>query len=176
MSPADPTLRASDAERERTAEALRAHFAAGRISDDELDERTDAAYAARTVGELQALLSDLPSLPAPPPRPGHDPERELAKRRVLQRTGTWALFSVAAIAIWLATGASGTFWPIWLVLGAGIRLAMVSWSELGPGAAERRRLGRGSAARPRHGRPAPPLPPTSPQPPGEQAQEPQDQR
>lgn len=177
MSPADPTLRASDAERERAAEALRAHFAAGRISDDELDERTDAAYAARTVGELQALLTDLPPLPAPPPRPGHDPARERAKRRVMHRAGVWALLSVAAVAIWLATGAAGTFWPIWIMLGAAIRLGMVSWSELGPGASDRRRIGRGSAARPPLPSP-PPEPPAPPSPPapGEQAQEPQDQR
>lgn len=159
MSPTDPSFRASDAERERTADMLRDHCAAGRITAEEQDERTDAAYAARTVGELQALVADLPALPAPLPRPGHDPARELAKRRVLHRTGAWALLSVAAVAIWLATGASSTFWPIWIMLGAGIRLAMVSWSELGPGAADRRRLGRGSAAPPRR---------------GEQAQEPRD--
>ena len=46
-------LRASDAERERTATLLREHSAAGRLTPEELDERLDAAYAARTVGELE---------------------------------------------------------------------------------------------------------------------------
>jgi len=183
MSPAEPDLRASDAERERAATALRDHYAAGRITSEELDERTDAAYAARTVGQLRTLLADLPPLPAAPPRPGHDPERERAKRRVLHRAGTWALLSVAMVAIWLATGASGHFWPIWVMLGAGIRLGMVSWSELGPGAAERRRLGRGSSAAPNAAAPraaadlpAPPPPPAPPALPGEQAQEPPERR
>ncbi|MGB2711297.1 MAG: DUF1707 domain-containing protein, partial [Conexibacter sp.] len=46
----DERLRASDAERERTATLLREHCASGRLSTDELDERLGAAYAARTVG------------------------------------------------------------------------------------------------------------------------------
>jgi hypothetical protein len=40
-----PDLRAADAGRERTANDLRAHFAAGRLSEPELGERLDAAYA-----------------------------------------------------------------------------------------------------------------------------------
>jgi hypothetical protein len=160
MSSEEPDLRASDAERERTATALRDHYAAGRLDADELDERTDAAYAAKTVGELRRLVTDLPPLPAAPPRPGHDPERELAKARVLHRAGLWAVLVLAMVVIWAASGA-GYFWPVWVMLGAGIRLGMVSWSELGPGAAQRRRLGRGSAAQPRVA-PLPPPPPALP--------------
>ena len=48
----DPDLRASDAEREHHAELLREHAAQGRLTVDELDERLDRVYAARTVGEL----------------------------------------------------------------------------------------------------------------------------
>jgi uncharacterized membrane protein YccC len=148
MSPADPALRASDHERDLTVAQLREHYGAGRISSDELDERSDAAFGARTVAELQALLADLPALPAPPPRRGHDAGLEAAKRRVLQSAGTFALVVVACVAIWLATGADGSFWPIWVILFGGIRVAFVAWGKLGPGSGERRRLGRGSAARP----------------------------
>jgi hypothetical protein len=146
----DPRLRASDDERERAATQLREHAAAGRITTDELDERLDAAYSARTIGELQALLSDLPALPAPPPRPGHNALREAAKGEVLHGAGIWLLVSLAAIAVWAATGAEGRFWPIWLIVLGGIRFAFFAWNRLAPGAEERMRLqsGRGHANHP----------------------------
>jgi hypothetical protein len=64
-----PEVRASDADRERVAARLRDHLAAGRLTLDELSERLDAAYAARTVGELEELTNDLPAAGAPPPAP-----------------------------------------------------------------------------------------------------------
>jgi len=57
----DPGLRASDAERERVAEALRRHHLDGRLDTEELQERLERAYAARTTGELAPLLADLPT-------------------------------------------------------------------------------------------------------------------
>ena len=166
MSPGTPDLRASDAERERTAAQLREHYRAGRINSDELDERSDAAFAARTVGELRALLADLPALPPAPPRPGHDADREAAKRRVLHTTGTWTIIVALCVAIWLASGADGSFWPVWVLLGGAIRVAFGAWNELGPGAADRRRLGRGGSAQP-GGIPGPPKPPAPPGPSGD---------
>jgi hypothetical protein len=53
-------LRASDADRERVAEALRRHHLDGRLDTDELQERLDRCYAARTTGDLGPLLADLP--------------------------------------------------------------------------------------------------------------------
>jgi hypothetical protein len=58
-------LRIGDAERESAVTALGEHYAAGRISADELDSRTSAAYAARTEAELWPLFADLPPLPLP---------------------------------------------------------------------------------------------------------------
>ena len=55
-------LRASDADRERTVAALRHHAAVGRLSLEELDERSAQAYAATTLSELALLQADLPSL------------------------------------------------------------------------------------------------------------------
>ena len=55
-----PGLRASDADRERAVGQLREHSLAGRLTVEELDERSAAAFAATTVGELDALLADLP--------------------------------------------------------------------------------------------------------------------
>jgi hypothetical protein len=62
---ADDDLRASDAEREDVVTALRDHAAEGRLTTDELEERTAAAYAATTRGELVALRRDLPETGLP---------------------------------------------------------------------------------------------------------------
>jgi hypothetical protein len=56
-----PDTRASDAERERVASQLRDQLADGRLTLEELSERLDAAYRARTVGELDELTRDLPA-------------------------------------------------------------------------------------------------------------------
>jgi DUF1707 SHOCT-like domain len=53
-------LRASDEDRERTVELLRAHQAAGRLTVDELEERSAAALAAVEVADLAPLTADLP--------------------------------------------------------------------------------------------------------------------
>lgn len=53
-------LRASDADRERTASILTQQGAAGRLDPDECAHRLAAAFAARTLPELYALTADLP--------------------------------------------------------------------------------------------------------------------
>ncbi|MGI5468953.1 DUF1707 SHOCT-like domain-containing protein [Streptomyces sp. CA-132043] len=55
-----PELRASDADRDRVAEILRDALAEGRLRMEEFDERLEAAYQARTYGELEPLTADLP--------------------------------------------------------------------------------------------------------------------
>ena len=61
--PGDPRLlRASDADRGRTVELLREHHAVGRLTADEFHERLDQAYAAKTRGDLDELLADLPAI------------------------------------------------------------------------------------------------------------------
>ncbi|MGG2462779.1 DUF1707 domain-containing protein [Streptomyces sp. RGM 3693] len=63
-----PQLRASDADRERVTEILRDALAEGRLDMAEFDERFDAAYQARTYGELERITADLPAAaPAPAP-------------------------------------------------------------------------------------------------------------
>lgn len=58
------SMRASDDDRERTVTVLREAFGEGRLTLDEFDERTSAAYAAKTWGELRKLTEDLPVQPA----------------------------------------------------------------------------------------------------------------
>jgi hypothetical protein len=53
-------LRASDADREQVAERLRNAAAEGRLLAEELEHRLGAAFSARTYGELDALVADLP--------------------------------------------------------------------------------------------------------------------
>ena len=60
----DPNLRASDAEREATADRLRQHHIDGRLDQDEFQARLDRCFAAKTVGELAELTRDLPADPA----------------------------------------------------------------------------------------------------------------
>jgi DUF1707 SHOCT-like domain len=59
------TLRASDADRERIAERLRHATAEGRLLAEELEERLERTFAARTYGELDAVVSDLPGSTSP---------------------------------------------------------------------------------------------------------------
>ena len=54
------TLKASDADRERVAERLRHATAEGRLNPEELEERLEMVFAARTYGELDPLVADLP--------------------------------------------------------------------------------------------------------------------
>jgi hypothetical protein len=53
-------MRASDADRDHVAEALREAYAEGRLDAEEHSERIDLVYKAKTLGELAPLLSDLP--------------------------------------------------------------------------------------------------------------------
>jgi len=64
----NPAWLAASADRERAVSVLRAGFAEGRLSQDELDDRVARAYAARTYGQLWALTADLPAGPLPYPQ------------------------------------------------------------------------------------------------------------
>ena len=129
-----PELRVSDAERDRAAQDLREHFAAGRLSEDELDERVQVAYRARTAPELHAVLEDLPRLPVSPAQ--HRAElverRRRLQRRLLQETGGGIAAFVVCTAIWLGSGAHGQFWPVWIALVVLIPLLRNGWRLYGP--------------------------------------------
>jgi hypothetical protein len=63
----NPDWLAASADRERAVGVLRAGFAEGRLTQDELTDRVGRAYVARTYRELWALTADLPSGPLPVP-------------------------------------------------------------------------------------------------------------
>jgi hypothetical protein len=82
-TPAGPPgseLRIGDREREAAVAALGEHFAAGRLTQDEFEQRSAAAWDARTASRLAPLFADLPLPHGPlsPPRPptlAHPPGR-----------------------------------------------------------------------------------------------------
>jgi hypothetical protein len=55
-----PSLRIGDAEREAVAAELREHFAHGRLTLEEFNQRLDAAFAAKTQADLSRITRDLP--------------------------------------------------------------------------------------------------------------------
>jgi Domain of unknown function (DUF1707) len=104
---------------------------AGRLTSEEFEERVDRAYRASTRAELDALKADLPLSPA-------TVEAALARRRARLRRhlvqeggaalGVWAL----CVAIWAAAGASGSFWPIWVIIATLLPLIRDAWRLIGP--------------------------------------------
>jgi Domain of unknown function (DUF1707) len=104
----EPAIRIGDADRERTAERLRRAAGEGRLAPEELEERLEAAFSARTAEDLRPLVADLP--PAPGPRRPRVPRGELR---------AYVATSVLLVAIWALTGA-GYFWPVWPILGWGV--------------------------------------------------------
>jgi hypothetical protein len=70
----DDRIRVSDADRERITERLREHYAEGRLSADELDERITAALGAKTFGDLRSIMADLPDAAPVPPRQWEPPQ------------------------------------------------------------------------------------------------------
>ncbi|MGP4112572.1 DUF1707 SHOCT-like domain-containing protein [Streptomyces sp. 4N509B] len=58
---APPAVRASDADRDRVADILREALAEGRLDAEEHAERVETAFQAKTLAELEPLISDLPA-------------------------------------------------------------------------------------------------------------------
>ncbi|WP_330180727.1 DUF1707 domain-containing protein [Nocardia sp. NBC_01503] len=86
-------LRVGTAEREQAAEALGKHFAAGRLDVTEYDDRVARAYAAKTIGDLSVLFTDLPQ----PTAMRSAPPVQAAQR---QSSSVWlplAIFGVLAL-------------------------------------------------------------------------------
>jgi Domain of unknown function (DUF1707)/2TM domain len=118
---ADPTLRASDADRDRVVDLLRRHCASGRLSAEELEERLERAYGARTLGDLAAVSGDLPD------RPDRTPgERDAVRRRAFRvHLSSFVFVNVMLIGIWALSGCAD-FWPAWVLFGWGIPLVLTA--------------------------------------------------
>ena len=128
-----PGMRASDEDRERVVAELRDHAVAGRLDTDEFEQRLQVAYAARTTDELQALRRDLPATPEQLALAHRERRAHLIRRTVQETGGSLGAFAVCTI-IWVASGASGFFWPLFVAIGVLGLLARNSWDLYGPGA------------------------------------------
>jgi hypothetical protein len=118
MAPSADELRVSDEQRDGAVEQLREHFTVGRLTEDELSDRVQAAYGAKTSGELQSLMNDLPALPLSPAqlRAARVERRRKVRRRAIEETSaSFGAFGVCTL-IWLASGAHGYFWPVWVAI------------------------------------------------------------
>ena len=133
--PGDPRIRASDADRDRATALLQEHHAAGRLTAEEFHDRMDKALDAKTLGEIDELLADLPaidlyrlpdaSLRRIPPRAGQslvprDPGGASPARLPPGAVafGAWATATSALIAVWavLAVIGVGTWFPWWALI------------------------------------------------------------
>src|SRR5690606_26931830 len=81
-------MRAADSDREAVAERLRDAAAEGRLSMDELEERLDAAFSAKTFADLEPIVDDLPEA-ASAPRRTDEPLVLKAGGSNLRQTGYW---------------------------------------------------------------------------------------
>jgi hypothetical protein len=111
----DSTIRVGDLEREQVASALGQHLSAGRLAISEFESRLDAVYTARTRGELDAVLADLPATPPSHPRPQPPRPGVPAGGRWMP----WAVTGAICLAVWLTTsliqGHPLYFWPLWVI-------------------------------------------------------------
>jgi hypothetical protein len=147
--PDEPAVRASDAEREATADALRRAGAEGRLDPEELEERLAQAYAARTRADLGPLTRDLPPAAspaaAPAVAPASPPPDRWTKAELRERAAGFLVPNLISIGVWLASGAQGSFWPIWVLLVTGVIL--VASFVRGPEADRRHRAERAARRR-----------------------------
>lgn len=135
-------LRAADRDRQAAADRLRAAHDEGRLDFLEYDDRLARAYRAVTYGDLDDLLSDLPTpaparqLPAPPPvhpaaRPGAVPAARRGLPTALRVLWTiWASVVAVNLVVWLLVsirnGVPDTFWPMWLLVPGAVLAAVTA--------------------------------------------------
>ena len=126
--------RVSDADRDRVAAELSEHFQAGRLTQDEFDERVGQAISARTQGDLDKLVADLPSGRATGSLPAAGPPAGLVARGA-RWAGPAAVLAVAVV-LFAVTAAwphgHGHWAPWWLIPLAFFTIRRLAWRGGGP--------------------------------------------
>ena len=119
-------MRAGDSDRQYVADRLKEALDEGRLNLGEYDDRLQQAYAARTYGELDTLLHDLPGVTppersqvAPAPPPTRTPVSEAVTPRssrhwMLALWSGWVSTTALLFVIWVLAGAHGFPWPLWV--------------------------------------------------------------
>jgi hypothetical protein len=106
-------IRASDADREHVADRLRRAAGEGRLRTEELEQRLEAALGARTYGQLDAVVRDLPG------RRLTVPSQALARRPRGALGVTLAMLATLAVLVTVLFIATGVFagWLLWIAFG-----------------------------------------------------------
>ena len=115
---AAPSVRASDADRERVAAIVSAAAGKGMLTLAEADERLAQVYTARYVSDLAPITADLPD-GGRPLAPVDQRVRSAARSDFARHLAGYLGLAAVLITIWAATGA-GYFWPVWPLVGVGI--------------------------------------------------------
>jgi hypothetical protein len=129
----DPNMRVSDTDRDRTASLLREHLAAGRLTPEEFNERLEQAFSARTVGEIDSLLGDLPGIDlyrlpdaalTRRPKQADQGSDHRSGHPAAWRTawGCWFTVVLICFVVWGLSG-GGYPWPLWVAGPWGAVLA-----------------------------------------------------
>ena len=137
--------RASDMDRDQVAAILRDALAEGRLDNDEFAERLDAAYRAKTYGELDTLTTDLPTSAVAPatdrPPAAQQPSAVADSRADHGLRAAWVTWAGAVsinLVIWLmvslSNGEAVYFWPMWVAgpWGAVLVVGTVARGVNGP--------------------------------------------
>lgn len=114
------SLRASDADRDAVAERLRQAAVEGRIDPDELEQRLHRALRAKTYGDLDRLLGDLPAKPVKWERPRSSavaPTAGFALAMVLRTVVALVILGAVLVAVTLTFA----WWMIGLIVFFAIR-------------------------------------------------------
>lgn len=137
-------LRASDADRERAVDVLKAAFVQDRLSKSDLAERVGRALGSRTYAELASATADIPPKPVPTPRPRQPVTprpRQPAPRRarpVSWKVVAWVV-SVIVVTPGLAVAFFDTYYgSFFILLVAGFIASGLIGSPMTPGADRRR--------------------------------------
>jgi hypothetical protein len=127
-------MRAADADRQVVADKLKVALDEGRLDLHEYDERLQQAYAAKTYGDLDGLLTDLPTakLSVSVPAPVAVSSKHATAEWLGQVWSSWASAVSITTAIWLVSTLASRdlqyFWPIWVAGPWGVVLL---WYTIG---------------------------------------------
>jgi hypothetical protein len=150
-------MRAADSDRQFVADRLKNALDEGRLSLGEYDDRLREAYAARTYGDLDGILADLPGVvplsqaqvvpaspvspsapppaAAPPPATPAGPDDRPLARWLVAVWSAWLLAVSINVVIWLLVSVSAGqpvyFWPMWVAGPWGVLLVFSSLSGFG---------------------------------------------
>jgi hypothetical protein len=163
-------MRAGDSDREAVASKLKSALDEGRLDLHEYDERLQQTYTAKTYGDLNGLLDDLPGtvplqqsqvqgyeppVSAAQPQPAAQPQR-VGGGQMARWVGPYAGVIVISTVIWAITSISSRhllyYWPVWMLIPLIFGVFGQWWGRSTGDSRYRDRDARRAARRERRGR------------------------